>query len=106
MPTLTDLPPMPPALETLPALCRRHHVRGLDVLGSAATGSFGPARSDIDLLVTFEDLPAGGLAEAYFGLHALLEALFHRKVDLLTKRSIENPFWRRSIKLARPRLYN
>ena len=36
-------------------LCRRFHVNRLEVFGSAARGSdFDPARSDVDLLVTYE----------------------------------------------------
>jgi predicted nucleotidyltransferase len=35
-------------------LCRRFHVNRLEVFGSAARGSdFDPARSDVDLLVTY-----------------------------------------------------
>ncbi len=37
---------------------------------SAATGRFDPASSDIDILVTFEDMEAGGYADSFFGLHA------------------------------------
>jgi uncharacterized protein len=34
-------------------LCRRFHVRRLDVFGSAARGTdFDPSRSDVDLLVS------------------------------------------------------
>ena len=36
-------------------LCRRFHVNRLEVFGSAARGSdFDPARSDVDLLVSYE----------------------------------------------------
>lgn len=36
-------------------LCRRFHVRRLEVFGSAARGTdFDPARSDVDLLVTYD----------------------------------------------------
>ena len=35
-------------------LCRRFHVRRLDVFGSAARGTdFDPSRSDVDLLVSY-----------------------------------------------------
>src|ERR1700735_4649132 len=40
--------------DVLPELCRRFHVRRLDLFGSAATGqNFDPVRSDLDLLVSF-----------------------------------------------------
>jgi hypothetical protein len=93
----------PPAL---PSICREYRVRRLDVFGSAATGRFDPAHSDIDILVTFEDMDPGFYADAYFGLHVALEALFERHVDLLTERSIENPFLRRSVEATRRCLYS
>ena len=34
--------------------CERHHIRRLEVFGSAAHGQAGPS-SDVDLLVTFDD---------------------------------------------------
>ena len=37
--------------EELRELCRRYHVRRLDLFGSAARGDFVPARSDLDFLV-------------------------------------------------------
>jgi predicted nucleotidyltransferase len=46
------------------AICRRFHVRRLDLFGSAARDDFDPARSDIDFLVEYEpDNPLGGLAD-------------------------------------------
>lgn len=93
------------AMEQLPALCRAHRVRRLDVFGSAVTDTFDDARSDIDLLVDFEDLPLAGQVDLYFGLHDALRALFGRDVDLLTERSIENPYLRRSIEATRKPLY-
>ena len=41
--------------EELRDLCRRFHVRRLEVFGSAARGDFDPARSDIDFLVEFAE---------------------------------------------------
>ena len=40
--------------EQIADLCRRHGIRRLDVFGSAATGSFDPASSDVDFLAEFE----------------------------------------------------
>jgi predicted nucleotidyltransferase len=79
-------------LPALPSICREYRVRSLDVFGSAASGGFDPAHSDIDILVTFEDMDPGFYADAYFGLHAALETLFERHVDLLTERSCRPTF--------------
>lgn len=89
-------------LAELRALCRRYHVRRLDLFGSAATGRFDPARSDLDFLVEFES-PA--LPKAHFGLLRALESLFNRKVDLLTESGLQNPYLRRRIETERRTLF-
>jgi predicted nucleotidyltransferase len=78
-------------------LCHRFGVRRLDLFGSAATGRFDPARSDLDFLVEFEELPPGKYSNAYFDLLFALEELFSRSIDLLTERSLVNPYLRRQI---------
>lgn len=76
-------------------LCHRHLVRQLDLFGSATRSDFRPDGSDLDFLVELaSDLPAGGYADAYFGLKFDLEALFGRPVDLLTMNQIVNPYLR------------
>ncbi len=92
-------------LPALRALCRRFGVRRLDLFGSAATGRFDPARSDLDFLVEFEKPSIGGFAGPYFGLLQALETLFQRKIDLLTERSLENPYRRRRIEAEKRTLY-
>ncbi len=100
--TLAD----PRTLGVLPALCERFGVRRLDLFGSAAAGPFDPSRSDLDLLVAFDDgLPPGAYAEAYFGLRAALEDLFGRPVDLLTEPALENPHLRRRVEAERRPLF-
>jgi predicted nucleotidyltransferase len=86
-------------------LCRRYRVARLDVFGSAASGAFEHATSDLDFLVTFEPMPPAEHADAYFGLLEGLEALFGRKVDLLEEAAIENPYFRRSVAASRVPLY-
>jgi hypothetical protein len=88
------------------ALCRRHHVRRLDVFGSAARSEdLDPARSDLDFIVEFEPLDAGGHYLEYFNVKEALEALFGRRVDLVTEGTIRNPYLRASIEKGRTPLY-
>lgn len=96
--------PFPLDMEAVAALCRRYGVRRLDVFGSAVAGDFDPARSDLDLLVEFEERPRG-LADAYFGLMDDLERLSGRKVDLITDRSIRNPYFRAAVERQRRPIY-
>ena len=87
------------------ALCRRSGARRLDVFGSAARGDFDPATSDLDFLVTFDDLPPSQYADAFFELKESLEALFGRPVDLLTDASLENPYFRERVYRERKPVY-
>jgi len=83
-------------------VCRRFHVRRLEVFGSAARSEdFDAARSDVDFLVEFETDAPTSLFDAYFGLQRALEAILDREVDLITPGAIENPFVRASIDRSR-----
>lgn len=87
-------------------LCRTFAVRRLDLFGSAVNGdSFDPATSDLDFLVEFDSSAEMGPAGQYFGLLASLEILFGLKVDLVTARSLKNPYFIRSINKTRQVLY-
>lgn len=86
-------------LPQVAVICRRHRVARLDVFGSAARHAEGAA--DLDLLVEFVDLPAGGHADAYFGLLEDLEALLGRPVDLVMASAIRNRFVRETIERLR-----
>lgn len=93
------------ALERIPDLCRQYHVRRLDLFGSAADGRFDPARSDIDLLVTFEPNQAAGGFHMYFDFRDALIALFQREVDLVEESAIVNPYFRREVEEQRVQLF-
>ncbi len=90
--------------DTLAELCRRFHVERLDVFGSAATGELDES-SDLDFLVAFDRIDSMRLADQYFGLLEALEDLFGRDVDLLTERSLRNPYFVASVQKTRQQLY-
>lgn len=100
---------MQPLIETsreqLVQLCREHHVRRLEVFGSAARADFDLASSDLDFLVEFEPIAPVEYAEAYFSLKAALEVLFMRSVDLITPASLSNPYFRASLAASSERVY-
>jgi len=83
-------------------LCRRYHVRRLDLFGSAARDDFDAARSDLDFLVEFDESHATPGLDAYLGLKGDLEKLLGRPVDLLMPETITNPYVKADI--ARDRL--
>jgi len=86
-------------------LCRRFHVDRLDVFGSAARGAdYDPAKSDVDLLVTYLPGHRPGMP-AYQDLRDALEALLGRPVDLVMEAAAENPFIRAGIERSRQAIY-
>ena len=87
-------------------LCRRFKVRRLDLFGSAAKGTYDPAASDLDFLVTLEDAQPGTYADRYLGLLLALQELFQREVDLVTERSIRNPYFRKTVDATRQPIYD
>jgi predicted nucleotidyltransferase len=89
----------------LESLCRRYHVRRLELFGSAAAGDFEPETSDLDFLVDFEELDPPAYADAYFGLQESLTALYQRPVDLVIPGAVHNPYFLRSIERSRALLY-
>lgn len=91
--------------EELAALCRRFHVRRLDLFGSAARGDFDPGKSDIDFLVEFDRAAAQRPFDAYFGLKEALEELFGRPVDLVEAGAVRNPYLKASIEESRENVY-
>lgn len=90
---------------TIADLCRRYAVVRLEIFGSAATGAFDPARSDLDFLVAFAPHPSLSRFEQYFGLQEELQALFGRPVDLVTVDALRNPYFVRSVNASRQLLY-
>jgi predicted nucleotidyltransferase len=91
--------------EALQALCRRFHVRRLDLFGSAARGDFDPEHSDFDFVVEFDRNAPQHPFNAYFGLKEELETLLGRKVDLVELSAVRNPYLKASIEQSRENVY-
>jgi predicted nucleotidyltransferase len=67
--------------------CQRWHIRELALFGSALRSDFSPA-SDVDVLVTFSPEAEWGLLD-HVQMQQELQILFHRKVDLISRRALE-----------------
>ena len=92
--------------EQLQALCRRFHVRRLDLFGSAARGDFDPETSDVDFLVEFDGRHPEALSfNTYFDFKEAFEALFGRPVDLVEPGAVRNPYLNASIHGSRERVF-
>lgn len=91
--------------QELQLVCRRRGVQRIELFGSATGPDFDPAHSDLDFLVTFQELGSDQYADAYFGLLEDLEALFQRPVDLVVASAIKNPYFRQSVEFTRTLIY-
>jgi predicted nucleotidyltransferase len=89
--------------QKLAKFCQNHHINRLSLFGSAARNDFGPD-SDIDLMVEFEEGQAPSLS-GFLQIKDELETLLGRKVDLVTKSILQNPYRRASILRDMEQLY-
>lgn len=87
--------------EQIKESCEQFEVLRWDLFGSAARDDFNEERSDLDFLVTFDELSQMGYADRYFGLLEKLEMIFNRKVDLVEEKAIRNPYFRRVVNRER-----
>ena len=81
--------------ERIAGFCRKWRVKELAVFGSALRDDFAPD-SDVDVLV--ELAPDHGLSlYDWVDMIEELQVIFGRKVDLVAKGGLKNPFRRREI---------
>jgi len=89
--------------ERIVALCRKWKVREMALFGSVLRPDFRPD-SDVDLLVTFDDDAPWSLWDL-LDMRAELREVFGREVDLVERRSLQNPFRRCSILRSKRVIY-
>ena len=77
----------------------------MDVFGSSVSGLFNKD-SDIDFLISFADgLSIKQYTENYFTLQYKLRELFDREVDIVTEKSLSNPYFIDSINKTKALIY-
>ena len=81
-----------------------HNVKTLFASGSVCTDRFNE-KSDVDLLISFKPMDYGDYADTYFNLADKFENLFRRLVDLVTVKSLSNPYFIESINQTKTLLY-
>lgn len=91
-------------IDKIRALCMHHNVKTLYAFGSVCTDKFND-KSDIDLLISFIPMDYGDYADTYFDLADEFENLFHRPVDLVTDKSLSNPYFIASINQTKTLIY-
>jgi len=87
------------------AVCEKQKIKSLFSFGSVCTDKFNE-QSDVDLLVTFKQMDFGDYADNYFQTADLFEKIFNRKVDLITEKSLKNPYFIQSVNQTKTLLYD
>lgn len=86
-------------------LFKKHKIKNAYIFGSAVTDKFNND-SDVDFLVNLQDglnpVDAGG---HLWDLEYELKDLLHRDIDLLTERSLKNPYFISEINATKVAIY-
>ena len=91
-------------IKELKNLCDFYHVKSMHVFGSVCTDKFND-NSDIDILISFDNLSIEEYTDNYFELHYKLQELFGRKIDLLTEKSLSNPYFIKGLEKTKQLIY-
>ena len=88
----------------IPEVCERFRIAYVDAFGSIARNEQNE-ESDIDLIIEFEEPRRESISKRYFGFIHALEDHYGRRIDVLTEKSLKNPYLIRSIDRDRIRIY-
>ncbi|KAF0200216.1 MAG: hypothetical protein FD170_3656 [Bacteroidetes bacterium] len=91
-------------IDKIRALCISHNVKSLFAFGSVCTDKFNE-ESDIDLLISFNPMEFGEYADTYFQIAEEFESILNRPVDLITDKSLSNPYFIESINQTKTLIY-
>ena len=89
--------------EQIAAFCQRWKIKELSIFGSALREDFRPD-SDVDMLVVFEENAPWSLFDL-LRAEQELEEILGRKVDLVERKAVRNPFRRHHILTHREVIY-
>jgi predicted nucleotidyltransferase len=84
--------------------CRKWRIRELSLFGSVLRPEEFRDDSDVDVMITFDDEARWTLFD-FVEMQDELTELFGRRVDLLSKRALKNPYRRQSILATAQVLY-
>ena len=85
--------------------CSQLGVKEMYAFVSSVRGNFTD-ESDLDFLISFKDLSFKDYTDNYFKLHELLVELFNRPVDLITDKSLSNPYFVKSVEATKELIYS
>ncbi len=91
--------------EDIRSICQTLKVKRLYAFGSVVSDKF-TEKSDIDFLISFADnLTVEEYTNNYFSLHYKLRDLFNREIDIITERTLSNPYFIESINENKELIY-
>ena len=86
-------------------LLQKHKIKNAFVFGSVLTEKFD-ANSDVDFLINLQDgLDPVDAGEHLWDLEYELKDLLQRDIDILTERSLKNPYFIREINATKYPIY-
>jgi hypothetical protein len=77
----------------LPALKEKYPIASLALFGSIVREDFDASKSDIDVLVKFNDV----IGIRFFDLTEDLEKMIGRKIDLVSIDGLKKPWWKEHV---------
>jgi len=87
------------------AICQALGIKRLYAFGSVVSEKFRDD-SDIDFLISFSDnLTVDEYTKNYFTLQYKLRELFKREIDIVTERTLSNPYFIQSINESKQLIY-
>jgi predicted nucleotidyltransferase len=91
--------------EELKRICQMLKIKRLYAFGSVVSDRF-TENSDLDFLISFSDnLTVDEYTTNYFSLHYKLRELFDREIDIVTERTLSNPYFIESINETKELIY-
>jgi hypothetical protein len=98
-------PAFEPYLPQIIRLLKKHKIVSASVFGSVLTNHFS-SNSDLDILVNLEEgLNPVEAGEHLWDLYDGLKKLLNREVDLITERSLKNPYFIKEVNQSKIPIY-
>ncbi|MCW3789768.1 nucleotidyltransferase family protein [Plebeiibacterium sediminum] len=92
-------------IDNLKAICQSLKIKRLYAFGSAVCGNF-TEDSDIDFLISFvENISIEEYTNNYFELQYRLRDLLKREIDIVTERTLSNPYFIESLNESKKLIY-
>ncbi|MCX6221447.1 MAG: nucleotidyltransferase domain-containing protein [Bacteroidia bacterium] len=91
--------------EDIKSICKALKIKRLYAFGSVVSDKFTD-KSDLDFLISFSDnLTVDEYTNNYFSLHYKLRELFGRDIDIVTEKTLSNPYFIESINETKELIY-